>query len=358
MFIEMKGIAKDFGKTTVLSDIDLTVQSGELLALLGPSGSGKTTLLRMIAGLEWPTNGKISFQGRDVTNISAKDRKIGFVFQHYALFNHMTVAKNIAYGLRVKKKQERMNKKDIAKKVQELLALVKLEGYDDRYPSQLSGGQKQRVALARALAIEPSVLLLDEPFGALDAQVRKELRHWLRTLHKQTGVTTVFVTHDQEEALDVADQVVVMKDGQIIQTGSPVDIYESPNSPFMYKFLGGANEFKGTATAAGVNIGHATWPIDNNSITAVGDNMIGFARSHEMELSKEKVTNDQLEVCISSIHPVGPLIFIEAIHQNGEQEKIEVQLSKQIFDEMDIKVGDRMYARPQRLGVFIEDFII
>lgn len=241
MAIEISGINKNFGDFEALKDINLTIPGGSLTALLGPSGGGKSTLLRIIAGLESSDSGLIEIEGRDATNVPAQKRNVGFVFQHYAAFKHMSVEKNIAFGLEIRKRP----KKEIAAKVDELLALVHLEQWRDRLPAQLSGGQRQRMALARALAIEPSVLLLDEPFGALDANVRKELRDWLRRLHDEVHVTTVFVTHDQEEALEVADSIVVMNEGQIEQVGTPDDIYDKPASEFVWQFLGPVTRLRG-----------------------------------------------------------------------------------------------------------------
>ena len=241
MQIQIRGIQKRFGDFHALKGVDLDIQSGELIALLGPSGSGKTTLLRVIAGLEFPDAGQILFAGEDTAALPVRERRVGFVFQHYALFRHMTVFENVAFGLRVRDRKTRPVESEIRRKVLELIELVQLGGLDQRYPSQLSGGQKQRVALARALAIDPRVLLLDEPFGALDAKVRKDLRRWLRELHDRTGYTTVFVTHDQEEALELADRVVVMNRGGIEQVGSTNEVYETPASPFVFDFLGGTN---------------------------------------------------------------------------------------------------------------------
>jgi sulfate transport system ATP-binding protein len=237
MSIEVRNLSKMFGRHAALRDVSLTVHSGELLALLGPSGSGKTTLLRVIAGLEAPDAGTVHFDGDDATDRSATDRRVGFVFQHYALFRHMTVFENVAFGLRVRPRRHRPLEAEIRRRVDELLALVQLDYLGDRYPSQLSGGQRQRVALARALAVEPKVLLLDEPFGALDAKVRQELRRWLRRLHSQIHVTSVFVTHDQEEALELADRVVVMNDGRIEQDGTPEAVVEQPATPFVMTFV-------------------------------------------------------------------------------------------------------------------------
>ena len=246
MSIEIANIKKSFGRTQVLNDISLDIPSGQMVALLGPSGSGKTTLLRIIAGLEHQTSGHIRFHGTDVSRLHARDRKVGFVFQHYALFRHMTVFDNIAFGLTVLPRRERPNAAAIKAKVTKLLEMVQLAHLADRFPAQLSGGQKQRVALARALAVEPQILLLDEPFGALDAQVRKELRRWLRQLHEELKFTSVFVTHDQEEALTMSDRIVVMRDGKIEQDGTPREIYEEPKNLFVASFIGEINIFDAT----------------------------------------------------------------------------------------------------------------
>ena len=242
--IRINNLTKQFADFTALKDISLSVEPGEFIALLGPSGSGKTTLLRIIAGLEFQDAGEVLVEGRDVSGLSVRDRRVGFVFQHYALFRHMTVAQNVGFGLGVRK-QDRPSKREIQHRAEELLRLVQLDGLGKRYPGQLSGGQRQRVALARALAIEPKLLLLDEPFGALDAKVRKDLRRWLRDLHKQMGLTSIFVTHDQEEALELADRVVVMDHGVIEQIGTPEEIYMEPASPFVSHFVGETNHLPG-----------------------------------------------------------------------------------------------------------------
>ena len=247
MSIEVRNLVKRFGSLAVCNHLNLTIPSGELVALLGPSGSGKTTLLRMIAGLEQPDSGNVLFHGEDATSADVRERNVGFVFQHYALFGHMTIYENIAFGLRVRPRQTRPSENTIRQKVTELLGLVQLDSLAKRYPHQLSGGQRQRVALARALAVEPKVLLLDEPFGALDAKVRKELRRWLRRLHDEMHVTSVFVTHDQEEAMEVADRIVVMNEGRIEQEGAPDEVYDHPATPFVLKFLGDVNLFHGRA---------------------------------------------------------------------------------------------------------------
>lgn len=245
MSIEIRNVSKQFGDFQALRDVNLDIKSGELIALLGPSGCGKTTLLRVIAGLETADVGTIHFSGEDTTDVHVRDRNVGFVFQHYALFRHMTVFENVAFGLRVKPRKERPSEAQIREKVMNLLKLVQLDWIADRYPSQLSGGQRQRIALARALAVEPKVLLLDEPFGALDAKVRKELREWLRRLHDEVHVTTVFVTHDQEEALEVADTIVVLNEGRIEQIGSPDELYDAPANHFVMSFLGEVSTLDG-----------------------------------------------------------------------------------------------------------------
>ncbi|HEX5932989.1 MAG TPA: sulfate/molybdate ABC transporter ATP-binding protein [Pseudorhizobium sp.] len=242
MDVTISRIRKEFARFPALDDVSLEIRSGELIALLGPSGSGKTTLLRLIAGLDEPSSGQIFFGGEDASHRSVQQRNVGFVFQHYALFRHMTVAENIAFGLKVRPSATRPPRDDIRRRVGELLEMVHLSGLEKRYPNQLSGGQRQRVALARAMAIEPKILLLDEPFGALDAKVRKELRRWLREFHDRTGHTTVFVTHDQEEALELVDRVVVMSQGRIEQVGSADDVYDKPGSPFVHRFIGEASE--------------------------------------------------------------------------------------------------------------------
>src|SRR6267142_2041189 len=291
--IEAIGITKRFGHFAALDLVDLTIPSGELVALLGPSGSGKTTLLRIIAGLEFADSGTIRFNGSDITEQTAGERRVGFVFQHYALFRHMTVSENIAFGLRVRPRNARPSKKEITAKVQELLKLIQLENLAHRYPSQLSGGQRQRVALARALAVEPSVLLLDEPFGALDAKVRLELRRWLRHLHDEIHITSVFVTHDQEEALEVADRVVVMNSGHIEQVGSPDDVYHHPITPFVYNFLGNVNLFHG-------RVDEETPAIHN----AATGNLV-YVRPHLLEIQRHPNGGSNFRAVIKHINSAG-----------------------------------------------------
>ncbi|WP_106753558.1 sulfate/molybdate ABC transporter ATP-binding protein [Pannonibacter carbonis] len=281
MELSIRNIRKDFGTTPALHDVSLDIRSGELIALLGPSGSGKTTLLRLIAGLETPSQGQVFFGKDDASRRSVQDRQVGFVFQHYALFRHMTVAENIGFGLSVRPRATRPPKAEIERRARELLDLVQLSGLERRYPAQLSGGQRQRVALARAMAIEPKVLLLDEPFGALDAQVRKDLRRWLREIHDRTGHTTVFVTHDQEEALELADRVVVMSQGRIEQVGTPDEVYDHPAVPFVHRFIGESSELP-------VRIdGGQVWLDDRpTGLTAEGAGPATlFFRPHQIEIT-------------------------------------------------------------------------
>ncbi|GAA3240960.1 sulfate/molybdate ABC transporter ATP-binding protein [Nonomuraea helvata] len=278
MAIQVSGVNKAFGGTPVLSDVSIDVAAGSLTALLGPSGGGKSTLLRVIAGLETPDTGTVLISGVDATRLSPQRRNVGFVFQHYAAFKHMSVFKNVAFGLEIRKRP----KDEIRKRVMELLELVHLENFADRYPAQLSGGQRQRMALARALAVEPQVLLLDEPFGALDAQVRKELRTWLRRLHDEVHVTTVFVTHDQEEAIEVADTIVVLADGQVKQIGSPTEVYDNPADPFVMRFLGPVTELDGRLVRPhDIEIGAAQ---ENGSVPATVTRIVRLGFEVRVEL--------------------------------------------------------------------------
>src|SRR5471032_2370890 len=286
MSIIVRSLQKRFGDFVALDNVSLDFPSGELVALLGPSGCGKTTLLRVIAGLEYADGGQVVLQGQDVATVGAREREVGFVFQHYALFRHMTVFENVAFGLRVKPRKERPSEAVIREKVHELLKLVQLDWLATRFPSQLSGGQRQRVALARALAVEPKVLLLDEPFGALDAKVRKELRSWLRRLHDEISVTTVFVTHDQEEALEVSDRVVVMNGGKIEQVGTPEEVYARPATSFVYNFLGNVNIFHGRVSDGKVQFGEMEMPLPHAQASAANTEKAAvFIRPHLLDLS-------------------------------------------------------------------------
>ena len=307
--ISLQGVRKSFGRFPALDDVSLEITPGELLALLGPSGSGKTTLLRVIAGLEFPNEGRVLFDGRDVTYAGAAQRRVGFVFQQYALFKHMTVARNVAFGLDVKRRADRPDKAATARRVEELLRLVELDGLGGRYPSQLSGGQRQRVALARALAVDPRVLLLDEPFGALDATVRRSLRRELRRIHDATGVTTVFVTHDQEEALELADRVAVLDGGVLQQVGSPADVLERPATAFVAGFVGEANRFEGEV-AAGVFV---SGPLQIAAPSAAAGPSVAFVRPHHFGRGGEG--GAQAEVI--RVVPRGPVLQVEAALADG-----------------------------------------
>lgn len=356
MGIEINQVSKSFGTFKALDNITLDIPSGELVALLGPSGSGKTSLLRIIAGLEQPDQGTIAFEKDDITTKNVKERNVGFVFQHYALFRHMTVFDNIAFGLNVRPKKLRPSKAEIKRKVHELLDLVKLEEMANRYPSQLSGGQRQRVALARAIAVEPKVLLLDEPFGALDAKVRKELRKWLRKLHNEIDITSVFVTHDQEEALDVADTVVVMNQGKIEQVGSSSEVYDHPASPFVYDFLGDVNLFHGRLD--GGKLTNGTIQFATPEYENISKDAVGYVRPHNITVEREASTADMTPAIVDHIHAIGPIVRIEMKRQDTE-EYLEVELARDQFKLLDLKVDELVYIRPKEFKVFIpEDFII
>ncbi|HHZ9141881.1 sulfate/thiosulfate ABC transporter ATP-binding protein CysA [Proteus mirabilis] len=303
MSIEINHVTKYFDRTEVLHDVNLTVNSGEMMALLGPSGSGKTTLLRIIAGLEHQTEGKICFAGQDVSRLHARERKVGFVFQHYALFRHMTVFENIAFGLSVLPRRERPNKAAINKKVTQLLEMIQLPHLAQRYPAQLSGGQKQRVALARALAVEPQILLLDEPFGALDAKVRTELRSWLRELHSELKFTSVFVTHDQQEAMEVADRIVIMGNGKIEQVGTPQQVWYTPESRFVLEFLGDVNHLQGEINGAQLQIAGYHLPL---SVTPLYQGKVDvFLRPWEISLNPHSDSLCKLPVKVIEVTPKG-----------------------------------------------------
>lgn len=357
MSIEIVNISKQFGSFAALKDINLTVPTGELVALLGPSGSGKTTLLRIIAGLETADTGNILFNGKDTTHQEVQKRQVGFVFQHYALFRHMSVAENIAFGLTVRPRHLRLSKSEIAAKVNKLLGLVRLEGLASRYPAQLSGGQRQRVALARALAVEPQVLLLDEPFGALDAKVRKELRRWLRQLHDELHITSVFVTHDQEEALDVADRVVILNKGKIEQMGTPEEVYENPKNPFVYDFLGNVNLFHGRIHHGRVSIGSIE--VDVPEYAQLPDSeAISFVRPHNIEIEREAQGPDFIEAHILYIRAVGPVVNLE-LKRADTGDLVEAELTKERFGELKLKAGEDVFVKPKGLKVFIpEDYVI
>jgi sulfate/thiosulfate transport system ATP-binding protein len=354
MSIAVNNISKTFGNSFVaLKNVSLEVPTGELVALLGPSGSGKTTLLRIIAGLERPDpgSGSILFRDEDVAGRSVGDRNVGFVFQHYALFRHMSVFENVAFGLRVQPRKLRPPPKEIEDRVRNLLALVQLEGYADRYPNQLSGGQRQRIALARALAVEPKVLLLDEPFGALDAKVRVELRRWLRRLHDEIHVTSVFVTHDQEEALEVADRVVVMDHGRIEQVGSPDEVYNHPASPFVYHFLGSVNRFRARVHQGHAYVGDAALPVPEYA-AADSAEAISYVRPHEIEILRVPDDRPAIPAVVLSSNAAGPIARIELIRDDGEL--AEVMLPRDRFEELALSSSERVYLVPRRFRVFLD----
>ncbi len=352
MSIEVRNLSKQFGTFAALRDVSLEVHSGELLALLGPSGSGKTTLLRVIAGLDVADAGQVLFQGEDATDQHVRERQVGFVFQHYALFRNMTIFENVAFGLRVRPKDVRPPDAEIRDRVHELLKLVQLDWLAERYPHQLSGGQRQRIALARALAVEPKVLLLDEPFGALDAKVRKELRSWLRRLHDDMHITSVFVTHDQEEALEVADRVVVMNEGRIEQIGTPDEVYENPASPFVYEFLGNVNLFhsrlhRGRAWIDGIEV-DAPEHAEAEELAAVA-----YVRPHDIEVDRIAQGEAALAARVTHVLSVGPIVRLELIREDSEDKNpIQVEISKERFRELQLVRGDQVFIKPRRFDLF------
>jgi sulfate transport system ATP-binding protein len=352
MSIEIRNVPKTFGSFQALNDVSLKVSTGELVALLGPSGCGKTTLLRIIAGLEAADAGHVDFHGEDLTGRHVRERKVGFVFQHYALFRHMTVFENVAFGLRVGPRKLRPADAEIHSRVLELLKLVQVDWLADRHPPQLSGGQRQRVALARALAVEPKVLLLDEPFGALDAKVRKELRRWLRRLHDELHITSVFVTHDQEEAMEVSDQVVVMNQGKIEQIGSPAEVYDHPASPFVFKFVGQVNLFQGRVHHGWAQIADVRFPVPEHAQTANAE-AVAYVRPHEIEVHRQPHgKNDYIVADVENVSVAGPLLRMDVCQANSS-ELIRVELPRGEAKHDGIKVGDRVYVRPTKQRIFI-----
>ena len=357
MGIEIRNVSKQFGNFQALGDVSLDIEAGELVALLGPSGCGKTTLLRIIAGLETPDQGSILFSGEDTTDVHVRERGVGFVFQHYALFRHMTVFENVAFGLRVKPRALRPSEAQIKEKVHSLLGLVQLDWLADRFPSQLSGGQRQRIALARALAVEPKVLLLDEPFGALDAKVRKELRRWLRRLHDDLHVTSIFVTHDQEEALEVADRVVLMNAGKIEQIGSPQQVWDHPASPFVYGFLGDVNLFHGRAHEGEVHLGGMKLDSPEHS-GAQNAKAFAYVRPHDIEVERYVSGAQGMVATLDRAIVIGPIARLELVPVDAPQRSadslIEAQMPSQKFRDMGLKEGDKLVLTPRKARVFVD----
>ena len=366
MSIEIRHISKDFGTFHALRDVSLDINSGELVALLGPSGCGKTTLLRIIAGLETADQGSILVNGDDTTDTHVRERNVGFVFQHYALFRHMSVFDNVAFGLRMKPRATRPSDAVIKQKVHDLLNLVQLDWLAERYPAQLSGGQRQRIALARALAVEPQVLLLDEPFGALDAKVRKELRRWLRRLHDDLHVTSIFVTHDQEEALEVADRVVLMNAGQLEQIGTPQEVWNHPASPFVYGFLGDVNLFHGRAHEGEMVIGtdHHALHLDTPEHQDAQDaKAFAYVRPHDLAVQRYTPGMGAVEqprgivAKLTRAIVVGPVARLELMALDasaiGNAEIIEAQIPAQQFDALALKEGEILLLTPRKARVFV-----
>lgn len=371
MHIAIQNVSIRFGSFQALRDVNLNIESGELVALLGPSGCGKTTLLRIIAGLETADQGQILMSGEDTTSVHAKDRNVGFVFQHYALFRHMSVFDNVAFGLRMKPRAIRPPEAVIREKVHALLGLVQLDWLADRYPAQLSGGQRQRIALARALAVEPKVLLLDEPFGALDAKVRKELRRWLRRLHDELHVTSIFVTHDQDEALEVADRVVVMNSGKVEQVGSPQAVWDQPASPFVYGFLGDVNLFHGRAHEGEMRIGdqHGVRLDSPEHGQAQDAKAFAYIRPHDLAVSRHKVAEgpnppdaapEQSQGIVARLTRaivVGPTARLECMALEaanaGSGDVIEVHMAAQQFHDLALQEGEILLLTPRKAHVFV-----
>lgn len=354
MSITIEHVSKHFGAFQALTDINLEVEGGELVALLGPSGSGKTTLLRIIAGLETANEGVVRYQDLDMTHSRPQERQIGFVFQHYALFRHMTVFENVAFGMRIRKTPN----VEVTKRVKELLHLVRLEGLEKRYPAQLSGGQRQRVALARALGVQPRVLLLDEPFGALDAKVRAELRQWLRQLHDQMHVTTIFVTHDQEEAFEVADKVVVMQGGKIEQLGTPQEVFDHPANAFVMDFLGNVNVFHGRMQSGKVHLPgfEMAYPEYDHDVAQTAT---AYVRPHEVDLDRVAPNGAAMQVKVLQVHPAGSVAKVRVQSEEFGM-ALNIELSLDRYSELKPKQGEFLFASPRNVRVFkpADDYVI
>jgi sulfate transport system ATP-binding protein len=344
MSIEVRHLSKRFGRFTAVDDVSVEVASGELVGLLGPSGSGKTTLLRMIGGLDVPDKGTIHLAGTDVTYRRAAERGVGFVFQHYALFRHLSVFENVAFGLRVQPSKVRPSKEAIRRRVQELLQLVQLDSMAERYPAQLSGGQRQRVALARALAVEPKILLLDEPFGALDARVRKDLRRWLRALHERLHVTTLFVTHDQEEALELSDRVVIMQQGRVEQVGTPEAVYHNPQTPFVCQFLGDVNLFHCRIEGGRAYLGAPSTDVTGQT-SPFRDPSTVYIRPHLLDISLGWTDSRQFRAAVLMVNPAGPVVRVELESEWGAV--IRVDLSQERYRALGLRPGTQVFVAPK-----------
>ncbi len=358
MSIEIQNISKSFGSFSALKNISIKIENGELISLLGPSGSGKTTLLRVIAGMESPDpnpDSHVLFFGEDVANKPVGDRKVGFVFQHYALFKHMSVFENIAFGLRVRPRSQRPSENAIRDKVHSLLSLIQLEGFGTRFPKQLSGGQRQRVALARALAIEPQVLLLDEPFGALDAKVRKGLRDWLRGLHNELNTTTILVTHDQEEALEVSDRVVVMNQAKIEQVGAPDDVFHHPASEFVIDFLGNVNVFHGRVNQGQAVLENIQVGASDISIPA-GEKANVYVRPNDISIDRVPTGKSSIAAKVTRINRAGVHAKITLMLHN--QEEIRVDITMEHLLELNLQLEDLVFVHPNKARVFVPDYTI
>jgi sulfate transport system ATP-binding protein len=347
MSVQATNISKFFGSFRALDNVSLNVGAGRLVALLGPSGSGKTTMLRIIAGLEHADTGTVSLHNEDVTTTPAGLRRVGFVFQHYALFRHMTVSENISFGLDVRRRSERPSRKEIDQRVRKLLGLVQLDDLGGRFPSQLSGGQRQRVALARALAVEPKVLLLDEPFGALDARVRKDLRRWLRRFHDEIGLTTIFVTHDQEEALEIADEVVVMNNSRIEQVGTPQVVYDRPATPFVHQFLGNVNRLR---------LPWGGYSPETALATPDGSDAI-FVRPHDLTVVRRQPGLDGEPGLVLNIHTAGARACLTC-GRSIDGEHVEIELSRAEFDLLKLRVDDPVLLRIRHSRTLREEYVI
>jgi sulfate transport system ATP-binding protein len=348
--ISVRQVSKRFGSFVAVDQVSLDIQPGELVALLGPSGSGKTTLLRLIAGLELPEAGSILFDGDDATDRSARNRRVGFVFQHYALFRHMSIFENVAFGLRVRPRRQRPSERQIRERVMELLDMVQLGMMADRYPSQLSGGQRQRVALARALAVAPRVLLLDEPFGALDAKVRQELRRSLRRLHDELDVTTVFVTHDQEEALELADRVVVMNGGAVEQVGTPQEVYDRPATAFVCSFLGDVNLFHSRIERGTAFIGDVPVDVPWAHGGPEGEAQV-FVRPHALDVRPTRDNGRQFRARVVHVNAAGPTVKMELLSDFGAP--VRVEMAKERYRALDVQPGRDVFVSPDPAGVFV-----